>query len=198
MTFPRAFVLLVGSTLVGFGCASAPAPSAESSGTTAAAPSGAGGAGPAAASSGNAAPAAPAPAAPAPATTPPPLKNLPGMTVTWNDLDLGQRKEYMKKAIMPRMSDEFAAFNSKFNEFTCATCHGTSIKKGVFKMPNPELPKLSKNPDVMKKMASGKPEWFMFMADMVKPHMADLLGMKAFDPKTKTGVFGCQNCHVFE
>jgi hypothetical protein len=175
--------LFVASALLGISCASSPAPSAESGGT---APAGGGG------SSTSAAPAAGAPAAP------PALKNLPGMTVTWNDLDQAQRKDYMKKAVMSRMGDEFAAFDSKYNEFTCVTCHGGGAKKGNFKMPNPDLPKLSKDPEAMKKMATEKPAVFMFMADMVKPHMADLLGMKPFDMKTKTGVFGCNNCHVIQ
>ncbi|HEX3695557.1 MAG TPA: hypothetical protein VH374_09205 [Polyangia bacterium] len=173
--------LFVASALLGLSCASSPAPSAESGGT---APAGGG--------SSTAAPAAGAPAAPAA------LKNLPGMTVTWNDLDQAQRKDYMKKAVMPRMGDEFAGFNSKYNEFTCATCHGGGAKKGDFKMPNPDLPKLPKDPEAMKKLAAEKPAYLMFMADMVKPHMADLMGMKPFDMKTKTGVFGCNNCHVIQ
>ncbi len=120
------------------------------------------------------------------------------MTQTWAELDAGQRKEYMKKSVIPRMGDEFAAFNAKYAEFTCLSCHGSSAKKGNFKMPNAELPKLPKDPEAMKKIAMEKPDYMMFMADMVKPHMADLLGMKAFDPKTKTGVFGCGNCHVMQ
>lgn len=178
MTFPRTLLILVGSALLVLSCASSHAPSAESSGSPAAASSGgAGGAG---------------------AAAPGPLKKLPGMDVTWNDLDLGQRKEYMKKVVQPRMSDEFAGFNAKYAEFTCATCHGSSAKKGNFKMPNAELPKLPKDPEAMKKLAATKPDYVMFMADMVKPHMADLLGIKAFDMKTKTGSFGCGNCHVIE
>jgi mono/diheme cytochrome c family protein len=193
MTFPRTFLVLAASALLGLACASSPAPSPETTSTAAAAPSGgAPAAAPAPAPA--AAPAAPPAAAPPPA----PLKNLPGMTVTWKDLDQDQKKQYMKKAVVTRMGDEFAGFNAKFNEFTCANCHGSGAKKGVFKMPNAELPKLPKDPEAMKKVAAAKPEWVMFMADMVKPHVADLLGMKPFDPKTKTGVFGCGNCHVME
>src|SRR5207245_164870 len=113
MTFPGTLLVLVGSTVLGLSCASSPAPSAESGGTAAAAPAASGGAAPAAA------PAAPAAGGAAPAAAPVPLKNLPGMTVTWKDLDQDGKKQYMKKAIMPRMGDEFAAFSSKYNEFTC-------------------------------------------------------------------------------
>jgi len=189
------FSVLVSAALFGLSCASSPPPPAPES--PAASPAPAAAASPAAPPVAAPAP-PPAPAAPAAPPAPPPkLANLPGMTVTWNDLDATQRKEYMKKAIMPRMGDEFAAFDAKFNEFTCKTCHGSGAKAGTFKMPNQDLPKLPfTNPDAMKKVAMEKPAMVMFMNDMVKNHMADLLGKKPFDPKTKTGQFGCTACHM--
>ncbi|HXI57484.1 MAG TPA: hypothetical protein VNO55_15565 [Polyangia bacterium] len=182
---PTLLCMFVASALLGLSCASAPAPAPESGGAATTASAGAG-----AAPATGAAPAAPA--------APPKLANLPGMTKTWNDLDAGERKEYMKTRVMPRMSDEFAGFDAKYAEFTCVTCHGSSAKKGNFKMPNAELPKLPKDPEAMKKLAAEKPAVAMFMSDMVKPHMADLLGKKPFDPKTKTGMFGCTACHTLQ
>src|SRR6266404_7871827 len=129
---PTLVCMFIASAVFGLSCASAPPAPAESAGAAAT---------PAPAPSGGAPAAAPAAAAPGAPAAPPKLANLPGMTKTWNDLDSGERKEYMKNKVLPRMSDEFAAFDAKYADFSCKTCHGSGAKNGNFKMPNAELPK---------------------------------------------------------
>ena len=34
-----------------------------------------------------------------------------------------------------------------------------------------------------------------FMAEKLEPAMGEMLSMQVFDPRTKTGEFGCSHCH---
>ena len=144
---------------------------------------------------GAAPPSAPAPTTPGPAgsageaTLPPSPK--------WSDLNHDQRLTYMKKFVLPKMKETFTAFDPKeFEHVTCMTCHGAGAKDGSFKMPNPDLPKLSPA-DGFKKHMDKKPEVTKFMMSKVLPDMAELLHTQPYDPKTKLG-FGCFGCHAIE
>ncbi|HEY3873845.1 MAG TPA: hypothetical protein VGM92_00075 [Candidatus Kapabacteria bacterium] len=119
-------------------------------------------------------------------------------TINWEAMSKPERKEYMKTVVMPKMKTIFQTFDAKhFAEFRCTTCHGAGARTGEFKMPNPDLPKLPSTMDGFKKLSQDKPKWMEFMGKTVKPEMADLLGLKPFDPKTGKG-FGCGNCHTTE
>lgn len=118
--------------------------------------------------------------------------------INWETMSKPERKEYMKKVVLPKMKPLFQNFNAKdFKEFRCTTCHGKGARTGEYKMPNPDLPKLPATKEGFQKLSKDKPKWMEFMSKTVKPTMADLLGMKPFDPKTGKG-FSCGNCHTDE
>ncbi|HMI84636.1 MAG TPA: hypothetical protein VK550_11110 [Polyangiaceae bacterium] len=140
-----------------------------------------------------------APPSTPPATTASPAGSAgeaaPPPSGKWSDMNRDQRMTYMKKVVLPKMKETFTAFDPKqFDHVTCLTCHGAGAKDGSFKMPNPELPKLS--PDGgFKKHLDQKPEITKFMMSKVLPQMAELLNTQPYDPNTHLG-FGCFGCHA--
>jgi hypothetical protein len=159
-----------------------PAPAASEA-PAAASPAAAPSAAPSAAPAAEAAPAAP-PAPPGPGE--------------WDKWSRDQKLAYMKTAVMPKMGALFHDFDAKtYAEPRCNLCHGSGAKEGNFKMPNPELPKLSFDPAAMKKLHAEKGPMLEFMGKQVVPTMAQLLGEQPFDPKTHKG-FGCMECHTGE
>jgi hypothetical protein len=161
--------------------AATPAPSAAPSVATPAAP-------PPQPPAPSAAPAASAAAAPAASAEPAPVK--------WKDMKPEQRKEFMKSVVLPKMKEEFVAFNAHaYGEMNCVTCHGDSAKDGSFKMPNPKLPKLPADEAGFKKLMKKKPEATKFMSSKVVPSMAEMVGESPYNPETKQG-FGCFECHT--
>ena len=154
------------------------------------APSAAPSVAPAEAPAPTAAPAASAAAAPAPSAESAPAK------VAWKDMKTDQRKEFMKTVVLPKMKDEFVAFNAHaYGDMNCATCHGDSAKDGTFKMPNPKLPKLPADEAGFKALMKKKPDATKFMSSKVVPAMAEMVGEAPYNPETKQG-FGCFECHT--
>jgi hypothetical protein len=151
----------------------------------------------------NAAPsAAAAPAvasAPAASVSPAPAASAaeaPPAKVGWKDMKVDQRKEFMKTVVLPKMKDEFVAFNAHaYGDMNCATCHGDSAKDGTFKMPNPKLPKLPADEAGFKALMKKKPDATKFMSGKVVPAMAEMVGESPYNPETKQG-FGCFECHT--
>jgi hypothetical protein len=136
--------------------------------------------------------------APAPPPAPPETQaaGAPATGVAWKDMNHGQRLEYMKKVVFPKMKDEFVGFDAKrYGEMNCLTCHGDGAKDGSFKMPNPKLPKLPGDEAGFKKLTEQKPEMVKFMGGKVVPEMAKMLGEEPFSPQTHQG-FGCFECHT--
>ena len=120
---------------------------------------------------------------------------MPPAALTWKDMNHEQKLDHMKKVVMPKMKEDFVAFDGKkYEKMNCLTCHGAGAKDGSFKMPNPDLPKLSVDGGFKKHMDK-TPEITKFMMTKVTGTMASLLGMPAYDPKTQTG-FGCFGCHT--
>jgi hypothetical protein len=147
------------------------------------------------ASSAPAASAAPAESA-APAASAAPAPSGPPGPGDWDKWSHDQKLEYMKTAVLPKMSGLFHDFDAKrFAEPKCVLCHGSGAKDGSFKMPNPELPKLDLTPAGMKTMHAKFAPMVEFMAKQVVPTMAGLLGEQPYDPKTQQG-FGCLECHT--
>ncbi len=119
-------------------------------------------------------------------------------TIVWEKMSFDERKDYMKKVVMPTMYDVFNQFDStRFSAMNCRTCHGSGVKAGDFKMPNGRIAKLSMN---FEEMAHDNPNYMHFMGSVVKPKMAALLGLEPIKHEngTQTGTFGCQSCHMFE
>lgn len=142
-----------------------------------------------------AAPQNPAPGAEAPASSD--AAASPGVApmteVTWAQMDHGQKAQYMKQVVTPKMAELFQAFDPEhFGQFNCMTCHGPSVKQGNFEMPTAALPRLSAGFAAEK---AEHPRGMEFMIDKVVPEMAKLLHEQPFDPSTQKG-FGCFDCHL--
>jgi len=140
-------------------------------------------------------PAAPAPsAAPAPEAAPSASAAANG-PVNWDAMDKAARGKYMKDVVMPKMKEVFTAFDPKYSDMKCTTCHGSAAMSGSFAMPNAELPKLPEDMAKFKELAAKNPKMTEFMLKQVKPEMAKLLNEPEWTPESKTG-FGCTNCHT--
>lgn len=119
----------------------------------------------------------------------------------WKTMTHDQKKDYMKNVVMHKMRPLFHDLDpERFEKINCKTCHQEDgVEQDSFKMPNPDILKLPATPAGWKKLSGGKDSTMLkFMAEVVKPQMAELLHMTPFDPKTNTGEFGCNNCHMTE
>ena len=110
-------------------------------------------------------------------------------------MDKKARGKYMKDVVMPKMKEVFTAFDTKYANMQCMTCHGSGATNGSFAMPNPELPQLPADMSKFKEWAAKKPAMTEFMVKHVKPEMAKLLNEPEYNPETKVG-FGCAECHT--
>jgi mono/diheme cytochrome c family protein len=118
-------------------------------------------------------------------------------TIDWKGMNKKQRKDYMKKTVLPAMRKVFAEFDAKkYRKITCLTCHGDGAEK-AFEMPNPDLPALPTEAAGFKALQEKKPDLMKFMGTKVKPTMAQLLGKPEFTPQVPDG-FGCYGCHTKE
>ena len=135
-------------------------------------------------------------AKPAPAAGPGSAAKPEMAKIDWAAMKKGERKQYMRKQVLPAAKKLFGAFDAKkYKNVTCQTCHGAKgVDSGSYKMPNPEIAKLPTTPDAFKELKAKKPEMVKFMAEEVKPHMAALLGMPEWTPQTPNG-YGCYGCH---
>lgn len=118
--------------------------------------------------------------------------------VPWKDMTAQQRGRYMAKVVTPKMKEIFQAYDAKhFEKVNCATCHGKDAKARKFKMPSPDLPKLSASEkEFMETTMKEKPEMVKFMGEQVTPKVAELLGLKPFDPRNPDpNAFSCHGCH---
>jgi hypothetical protein len=117
-------------------------------------------------------------------------------TIDWDKMSKADHKQYMKDIVLPKMKPLLQTFDpKKFEKVNCVTCHGNGARTGEFKMPNPDLPKLPASREGWDSLNANKAKMMEFMSKTMKPTMADLLGMKPYDPKTGTG-FGCGDCHT--
>ncbi|HVZ85601.1 MAG TPA: hypothetical protein VHG72_01430 [Polyangia bacterium] len=131
------------------------------------------------------------------ATTAPKLP--PRATINWDKMSEADRKKYMKTKVLPEMKKLFSAYDKKYKDMTCMTCHGSKAAENKFKMPTPELPKLPAPTDRAGFMAlqQKKPDVVKFMGTQVKPAVANLLNLDEWAPSNPKG-FGCYGCHTTE
>jgi len=111
----------------------------------------------------------------------------PTTPASWQDMDFDQRASYMADVVMPALQPEFEAYDARFADMNCGTCHGAGADDGTFTMPSDGL-----YPIDFAAFPTGAGADFMM--DTVTPMMVDLLDEEAFDPKTGAG-FGCLGCH---
>ena len=137
--------------------------------------------------------AAPSAEAPAPAASEAPTSA--SGAINWDAMDKAAKGKYMKDVVMPKMKEVFTAFDPKYSDMKCTTCHGSAAMSGSFAMPNPELPKLPEDMAKFKEIAAKHPKVTEFMVKEVKPQMAKLLNEPEWTPETKAG-FGCFACHT--
>jgi hypothetical protein len=115
--------------------------------------------------------------------------NDTGEGTEWDKRTKAQKLATMKHVVMPKMGAAFKNVDAKrYEEFTCATCHGVGARDHSYAMPNPQLPKLDKA------TVEKHPEMTKFMKDVVVPEMAKAIGEQPWSPETKKG-FGCGECH---
>ena len=111
----------------------------------------------------------------------------------WEAMSQEQRRDYMKKTVVPTMKPLFQKFDAKhYANFGCKTCHGKDPKASKFKMPNADLPKLD---FAALKAGKQKPEIAKWMGDVVMPQMAGLMHQPPHSEANPKG-FGCLECHM--
>jgi hypothetical protein len=113
----------------------------------------------------------------------------------FDKLSHDDKVKFMKQKVMPAMKPAFQKFDAKeFSNFTCKTCHGKDPQKVKYKMPSPHLPALDF--DAIK-AGHEDPRMVEFMAKVVKPEMARLLGEPEMSDTQPDG-FGCLHCHTLK
>jgi hypothetical protein len=110
---------------------------------------------------------------------------------SWED-----RHDTMTFLVLPSMARLFQRFDgARYPDLTCRRCHGADAETVNYAMPHglsaldpAHLPKPSDADPRTAKVAK-------FMTEEVTPQMADLLGVRPYDPATGRG-FSCFNCHA--
>jgi hypothetical protein len=118
--------------------------------------------------------------------------------IAYAQMNREQRTAFMSAVVLPQMKQVFTEFDAKYQNLSCATCHGSGVADGSFAMPSPQVPALPASEEAFAEYIKD-PEharWSQFMIDKVWPKMADLLQVDKFEPKAHPDGFSCHNCHT--
>ena len=115
----------------------------------------------------------------------------------WDTLPFDARREHMTRHVIGPMTDLFVAYDAtRFDDFSCATCHGEGAARGDFAMPNPALPVVYPSGTVgQQQMVQQFSDGARFMFQRVISAMQTLLGEEPYDPATGEGM-SCFACHA--
>lgn len=123
------------------------------------------------------------------------LTTADGQQLTWDDMDIGQRKQHMRQAVLPVAASVFRSWQpERYPMVDCTLCHGTGAETERFDMPTDHLPRLS-GALLLGPEFSAHPETTRLKLDELVPKMAGALGKKSFSLLTRRG-FGCYSCHL--
>lgn len=118
-----------------------------------------------------------------------------GQQLTWDQMDVQQRKELMRTEVLPRAGVVFKQWRpDRYASVDCTLCHGKGVQTGDFHMPTDHLPRLSGSLFLGPEFAE-HPETTQLKLDRLVPEIADALGVKPFSLITRKG-FGCYSCHL--
>lgn len=111
----------------------------------------------------------------------------------FDSLSPEEKGDFMEHVVMPAMKPLFQQFDAEeYSHFSCATCHGRDAREVNFRMPNGVEPL---DPAHMPSEDGESGRAMHFMAEQVKPRMAELLHQTQWSPTNPQG-FGCFNCHA--
>lgn len=116
----------------------------------------------------------------------------------YEEMTFQQRDAFMRDVVLPQMTKTFVAFDAKFANMDCKTCHGDGATDGSYAMPSPQIAPLPGSEEAFEEYVKD-PEharWSQFMLDQVWPQMATLLQVTKFDPMANPTGFSCSNCHT--
>lgn len=118
-----------------------------------------------------------------------------GKQLTWEKMNLSQRKAHMRQKVMPVAADVFGTWQPKrFARVDCSLCHAQGDTQGIYDMPTANLPRLS-GALLLGPEFDRAPETTWLKLDRLVPEMSAALGLKPFSIITRTG-FGCYSCHL--
>lgn len=118
-----------------------------------------------------------------------------GKEVTWDEMNINQRKTHMKNVVLPRAAELFHSWRpEKYSAVSCDLCHNLETTSDDFHMPTNHLPRLSGDWTLSAEFAK-YPETTKLKLDRLVPLMANALGKKSFSIITRRG-FGCYSCHL--
>jgi len=116
--------------------------------------------------------------------------------IPWEQKNRDQRMEWMGLEVLPAMEAAFQEFDAEgFAGFECQTCHGDNMQEVDFEMPN-NLYSLPRE-NAFQSAQEYDPAIAKFMAEVVVPKMAELLGTEPYNADSGKG-FGCFGCHPSE
>jgi len=118
----------------------------------------------------------------------------------YTEMSFEERALFMNDVVLPEMRKTFSAFDPKYANMSCDTCHSEGVRTGKYAMPSNGMVRLPPTEEEFYEYLKD-PEharWAQFMMDKVWPEMAGLLKVKMFDPATHADGFSCHNCHKGE